>query len=283
MSSFALVALQAMLSAQNATLAAHDAERENLEKTETTKKAAKAAKKESVASGTEDSASSGITPIRGAQGADASGFSVWRGKRATGPGYVAGAAGPDHESRKMRDSLIALARTAVAESDEHAELANICDRNRDLCSRDGNVDDAVGFAQDGILERGMAQVKLALAEAILSEVESNDVAALACRYRQAGNALQVIEETVSASVGSFTGEEYTLPRTETDERRARCRVALAREAEKNSVPDATPESAPDATPESAPVAIVADREAELARLLAEQSADDGTQIDSYLE
>lgn len=266
----ALIALQAMLASQKASLAEKN---ENQQKVE---KSAKAAKKESVASGTEtpvDSAPSGITPIRGAQGADASGFSVWRGIRATGPGVVFGAAGADHEARKMRAGLIALARTAVAESDEHNELANIADRNRDNCAKDGNVDDATGYAEDGILERGMAQVKLALAEAILSEVESNDVEALTRRYRAAGSALETIETVVSASVGSFTGEEYTLPRTESDARREQCRVALAREAEKDSAPV-----------ETAPIADVsADREAELARLLAESAADDTDQIAEYLE
>jgi hypothetical protein len=264
----ALTALNAMLAIQ----AARSAEIDSARKADSAPAATPVATEDSVQAETLPE------PIKGGQGADASGFSVWRGKRATGPGFVAGMAGADHEARKMRASLLALARTAVTESDEHCELANIADRNRDNCAKDGTVDDALGYAQDGILERGMSQLKLALAENILDEVSRNDVDALTRRYRDAGNALAAIEEVIAVSTDPAALASME-PATRSDARRARCRAALAREAAKDSAPDATPAPLADVSAADREAA----RQAEIDRLAAESAADDTTQVDSYLE
>ena len=314
MSAVALAALRAMLATQNAHVAQHDAKLENQEKLEAAKaaekqekaearKARKAAKKSapsgtetvSVASGTPvDSAPSGTAPIKGSTGADASGFSVWRGIRATGPGFVAGVAGNDHELRKMRDGIIALANSAVIESDEHDREAAAAFRCARKAEAAGDLEDAAGYDDDGILERGMAQVKLELAETIMSELDSSDDEALVARYRAAGSEALSTETVIGFSNGSFPGASLdangmpvfekvgetvaplTLDPSEADKRRERCRAALAAAQAKNSAPVEVA---------AAPLVDVsaADREAAIAKLMAESAEDDTTEIAEYLE
>jgi len=278
------------LEAAEAAKAAKAAEKAAKRAAKESAKAAKSAKSAPTATPTATvSAPSGTAPIKGNTGSDASGFVVWRGERYAGvAGFVPGAAGADHEIRKMIGSGIARASAMVEESDEHGKLAATLERKSHLA---GNMEEKELLAEMAITERAMASVKLYLAEQILSEVESCDVGALARRYRDAGNSELTTETVIAFHNGTFGGAEVnasgvpvnepgetfrplTLDPSTMDERRARCRKALANEAEKNSAPV-----------ESAPLANVseADREAELARLLAESAADDTTEILEYLE
>jgi len=215
MSTDVTFALTAMLNAQAARSAELEAERTKVAKVAKAPKAPKV------------KATKVAKPLRGTQGFDASGFAVWRGDRAQGAGYVAGAAGPDHELRKMRTHLASLADLVAREAVECDREANGFDRLSSLAEKAGEREDSLGYAQDAVVSRQMARVKILLSEKILSELESSDNSALIARYRAMG---ETTEETVVAvSLGTFTGEAYALPEGKFDELRARCRAALAQE------------------------------------------------------
>ena len=197
-------------------------------------------------------------PIKGGQGASAEGFAVWRGQRATGPGFVAGNAGLDHELRKgiasaagriraVRDEAQqafdaaeaseVLAAEALAEAKELSQAGDRASQDK----ANAKSADALAFAADAQNERGLATLKLELARVMQDELESEDADAIVRRYREAGSPELTREETIAFDNGSFGGAVALCPglvaevpgapaaplsKTELDARKARCRAAL---------------------------------------------------------
>lgn len=140
--------------------------------------------------------------IRGSQGADASGFSVYRGTRATGPGWVSGVAGNGSEVAKMRDSLARHLAIALRE----ARDATVAAEAAELVAAELAETDDVGTAlasEESVLQRGMAAIKLDLASTIRAELDSNDVGKLKRRYDSLGES--VTETTIAVEFGSMPG------------------------------------------------------------------------------